>query len=173
MFVEKAFKAQLQLPAAAVEKAESNFVCPQCGGPAEMETFWSTSPNRPGLKILKRQIFCGKRPKRGFRNRPSSNCPVVVEEIGTEAICDSPRRLQLSIVRLDKPPASEPTCHLASRPQGPQLCEVGLGLDQVIEFLAALPIEGAQEVLELARLEHRSKLLKNNLEAKLRKKKTR
>jgi len=74
-----------------------------------METFWSTSPDRPGLKILKRQIFCGKRPRRGFRNRPTTTCPVVVEEIGTEsvspeAVAPSARKLHLSIVKLEVQP---------------------------------------------------------------------
>lgn len=75
-----------------------------------METFWSTSPQRPGLKILKRQIFCGKRPRRGFRNRPSTGCPVMVEEIGTEPdheIAPSGRKLQLSIVKLEVVPPLE------------------------------------------------------------------
>lgn len=111
MFVEKAIKAKLQLSATVEEAPGSNFVCPSCGGPAEMETFWSTSPQRPGLKILKRQIFCGKRPRRGFRNRPMTGCPVVVEEIGTEpegevVVTHKP---QLSIVKLEvaPPPDSE------------------------------------------------------------------
>lgn len=108
--MEKAVKAQLQLATAAEESVGTNFVCPRCGGPAEMETFWSTSPQRPGLKILKRQIFCGKRPRRGFRNRPVVGCPVIVEEIGTEADGEpatSGRKLQLSIVKLEVVPPLE------------------------------------------------------------------
>lgn len=75
-----------------------------------METFWSTSPQRPGLKILKRQVFCGKRPRRGFRNRPTTGCPVVVEEIGTEPdgeMAAPSRKLQLSIVKLEVVPPLE------------------------------------------------------------------
>lgn len=110
MIVEKAVRAQLQLAAAVEETVGANFVCPRCGGPAEMETFWSTSPQRPGLKILKRQIFCGKRPRRGFRNLPTTGCPVVVEEIGTEpdgGLAPTFRKLQLSVVKLEVVPPLE------------------------------------------------------------------
>jgi hypothetical protein len=144
MFVEKAIKAKLQLGTTVEDRAESTFVCPRCGGPAEMETFWSTSPNRPGLKILKRQIFCGKRPRRGFRNRPGTNCPVVVEEIGTEAISETPRKLQLTIVRPDpplpegEPPSMNPTEQPAENREG-----VSLGRGR-------LPAELRQQILQLA-----------------------
>src|SRR4051794_35607942 len=110
MRVEKVRKAQLEL-SSSPEGGGANHVCPQCGGPAEVETFWSTSPNRPGLKILKRQVFCGKRPRRGFRGRPSSSFPVVLEEIGCEPIYQEPvppaRKLHLSIVKLEVPAQSE------------------------------------------------------------------
>ncbi|MFN8610262.1 MAG: hypothetical protein U0931_22185 [Vulcanimicrobiota bacterium] len=211
MFVEKAIKAQLHLGSAVEDKADSNFVCPRCGGPAEMETFWSTSPNRPGLKILKRQVFCGKRPRRGFRNRPSTNCPVVVEEIGTEAISESPRKLQLSLVRLDVPapvavlpeesgmeqsesPAGGSQTLSSGRRSGQGMGpdgfagsagrspaavgrvlvsdesgpDLAIELDRVIEFMAGLPEEGVQELLQLARLECQRAQLRSRLEVRLR-----
>ena len=122
MIVEKVLKAQLGLSTSPEKAIGANFVCPQCGGPAETETFWSTSPDRPGLQILKRQTFCGKRPRRGFRKRPNTTCPVVVEEIGTQnldARCEArqrsepvyqeapnARKLLLSLVKLEVQPPS-------------------------------------------------------------------
>ena len=156
MIVEKVLKAQLGLGSPPEEAVGSNFVCPRCGGPAEMETFWSTSPNRPGLKILKRQIFCGKRPRRGFRNRPTSSCPVVVEEIGTESLAeqtvresvDPPaRKLHLSIVKVEvQPPADSeatPTNSNTHR-EDPMESTEGLALGR-----GRLPAELRNQILEM------------------------
>ena len=225
--MEKAVKAQLHLGVTVEDTSGSNFICPSCGGPAEMETFWSTSPQRPGLKILKRQIFCGKRPRRGFRNRAVTGCPVVVEEIGTEPVADAPqpaRKLQLSIVKLEvvSPPESE---ERPMNPKGPrensmessegialgrgrlpaelrnQILEMSsngmtpediamrvgrspaavrkvlsteespgenlLELDHVIDFLASLPEEAIEEVLQLARLQRERSQLRSSLEIRL------
>lgn len=145
MFVEKAIKAKLLSGTAVEERAEANFVCPRCGGPAQMETFWSTSPTRPGLKILKRQIFCGKRPRRGFRNRPTTNCPVVVEEIGTEAINEAPRKLQLTILRLDTPPLPEGEPLIMNPKEQPAEGREGVPLGR-----GRLPAELRQQILQLA-----------------------
>jgi len=152
MIVEKVLKAQLGLASPPEEAAGANFVCPQCGGPAEMETFWSTSPNRPGLKILKRQIFCGKRPRRGFRNRPSTTCPVVVEEIGTEpvfpeTVAPPPRKLHLSIVKLEVQPPTDseaiPTNSTTPR-EDPMESTEGLALGR-----GRLPAELRNQILEM------------------------
>ena len=158
MIVEKVLKAQLGLGSPPEEAVGTNFVCPRCGGPAEMETFWSTSPNRPGLKILKRQIFCGKRPRRGFRNRPTSGCPVVVEEIGTEKLVeqafressDPPaRKLHLSIVKLEvQPPAdSEASTQTNSNThrEDPMESTEGLALGR-----GRLPAELRNQILEMS-----------------------
>jgi len=223
MFVEKSVKAQLQLGTAVEETSGSNFVCPSCGGPAEMETFWSTSPQRPGLKILKRQIFCGKRPRRGFRNRPSVSCPVIVEEIGTEpdcAVVPPARKLSLSIVKLEVVPPLESEVpdmnpkdnsmessegvalgrgrlpaelrnqilEMSSTGMAPEDIAMRVGrspaavrkvlstdepagetleLDHVIDFLASLPEEAIDEVLQLARLQRERSQLRSSLEIRL------
>lgn len=192
-----------------------------------METFWSTSPQRPGLKILKRQIFCGKRPRRGFRNRPIAGCPVVVEEIGTEPdgeLAPPARKLQLSIVKLEVVPPLEsevpamnakgPREHSMESSEGTalgrgrlpaelrnQILEMSsngippediamrigrspaavrkvlsveevpgenlLELDHVIDFLASLPEEAIEEVLQLARLQRERSQLRSSLELRL------
>lgn len=70
--------------------------CVKCGGPAEVETFWSTSPERPGYRVLKRKICCGKPPvRRGYRARVQRTCPVIIEELAEEPIIiirNNPRR---------------------------------------------------------------------------------
>ncbi|MBN9420574.1 hypothetical protein ABS71_16345 [bacterium SCN 62-11] len=68
------------------KKAEASGTCPQCGGPAEIDLFWSTSPDTPGRKVLKRQICCGGRRARASRFRPSpvARCPVRVEVVQEE-----------------------------------------------------------------------------------------
>ncbi|MBS2033378.1 hypothetical protein JST97_00205 [bacterium] len=121
------------------------------------------------MKILKRQIFCGKRPRRGYRNRPTTNCPVLVEEIGTEAITDTPRKPQLSVVRLETVAVLETTSTSLSEdlPEIEQSAPATPDLDQVIEWLALLPDEGIQEVLALARLEQKRRRLRNSLESRL------
>lgn len=106
-----------------------------------METFWSTSPQQPGLRILKRQVFCGKRPRRGFRSRPIIGCPVVVEEIGTEPIAEfapPTRKLQLSIVKLEVVPPSE------SEVQAMESSE-GIALSR-----GRLPAELRNQILEMS-----------------------
>ncbi len=117
-----------------------------------METFWSTSPQRPGLKILKRQIFCGKRPRRGFRNRPATTgCPVVVEEIGTEPdveLAPSTRKLQLSLVKLEVVPQPESEVVMMN-PKGPgensMESSEGMALGR-----GRLPAELRKEILEMS-----------------------
>ena len=157
MIVEKVLKAQLGLASPSDEAAGINFICPQCGGPAVMETFWSTSPERPGLRILKRQIFCGKRPRRGFRNRPITGCPVLVEEIGTESLTEPvypekpeppARKLHLSLVKLEVPPPtdSEAMCVNSNTPrEDPMESTEGLALGR-----GRLPAELRNQIQEMS-----------------------
>ena len=103
--------------------------CPECGGPAEVDLFWSTSPQEPGLKTLKKQICCGGRPGRNSRHRPTPapRCPVQVVVVETHALTTECPSL---------PPESGPLCDL----------------DAAIEFLAGLSHEECLQLVELARL---------------------
>ncbi|MBX3166715.1 MAG: hypothetical protein KF760_04855 [Candidatus Eremiobacteraeota bacterium] len=73
------------------QKAATTEICPQCGGPAEVDLFWSTSPGCPGLKVLKKQTCCGGRRGRHsrFRAQPLKRCPVKVEIVESQPICSA------------------------------------------------------------------------------------
>ena len=63
--------------------------CPHCGGPAEVEEFWSTSPDEPTQQVLKRQVRCTKRTRRKSRWNLSAvdkACPVIVEHLSVKSV---------------------------------------------------------------------------------------
>lgn len=77
-------------------QANGPTTCSKCGGPAEVETFWSTSPERPGYRVLKKKISCGKPPtRRGYGARAQRGCPVIIEELAEEPLQLHPVRRPL------------------------------------------------------------------------------
>ena len=131
------------------KKAEAMEICPGCGGPAEVDLFWSSSPETPRLKLLKKQICCGGRPGRSarFRTTPVARCPVqvVIMETASES----------EVVAEIAQPQPEP-----SEPIGPQL-------DAAVELLSRLDESDCQQLLEAARLTRQFRQRKAALQAKL------
>lgn len=92
-------------------KPVSGEVCPLCGGPAEVDLFWSTSKDNPGVKVLKKQTCCGGHPRRTSRyhssERVMAHCPVRVEIVVTEmetpaAELPEPETVTLRLVPADR-----------------------------------------------------------------------
>lgn len=130
------------------KKAEAGETCPQCGGPAEVDLFWSTSPENPGQKVLKKQICCGGRPGRNsrYRTSPVTHCPVQVMILE-----------QAEVVALASPPEPnpEPDLSLTAR------------LDAAVELLALLSEAECLQLVEAARLTRELCLRKQALKASL------
>lgn len=140
------------------KKPVAGEVCPTCGGPAEVDLFWSTSADNPGVKILKRQTCCGGHPRRSSRYHPSekvvARCPVRVEIVATETeppaaelpahheesedgILDEPETVVLRLVPAQAPPPP---------------VQDGTQLDAVLEFLTGCSDEMLDEIGRLAEL---------------------
>lgn len=131
------------------KKAEAMEICPACGGPAEVDLFWSSSPETPRLKVLKKQICFGGRPGRStrFRTTPVARCPVQVVIVETAS--------ESEVVAEIAQPQPEPT-----EPMGQKL-------DAAVELLSRLDESGCQQLLEAARLTHQFRQRKAALQAKL------
>lgn len=124
------------------KKAEATGTCPLCGGPAEIDLFWSTSVDQPGVKVLKRQICCGGRrgrPSR-FRTAETHHCPVQVEILESQ------------------------------HPQEPLFAPETLDtqLDAAIHLLAHLTEEECSQLVHLVRITRTLKHQKAALQQKLR-----
>lgn len=180
-----------------IEKAPAA-ICPHCGAPAEMEEFWSSSPDDPTQQIHKRQIRCSTRAvrKKSRWNLQSNDkaCPVVIELLGARKISapeefkessgKAPRK-NLSaeeknvILTLDaegKSPeeiAAATNCSTATILRlvprtGPPPANPGIDLDQAIHFLAQLPEEALQEIGEIVALTRHQQALRRQLQSRLR-----
>lgn len=72
-------------------REEANLVaCPACGKEAIVTEYWSTSPQRPQVRLLKRQTSCEGKPQKGRRwgGSTSTTCPVVTEVLREELLAD-------------------------------------------------------------------------------------
>jgi hypothetical protein len=123
------------------KKAEATETCPLCGGPAEIDLFWSTSLDQPGVRVLKRQICCGGRrgrPSR-FRTAEVPRCPVQVEILERE------------------------------EPQEPLFPPESLSarLDAAVQLLASLDEQECRQLVQLARVTRQLARQKAELQQKL------
>lgn len=129
------------------KKNEPTGLCPKCGGPADIDTFWSTSSDRPGYRVLKRQICCGQRPRRFQRGPISTACPVIVEEIRVEPIAP--------ITHLPTRDTDKPMSELESRETNANLAEGDshnmqeFASGRVKSNRGRLPVEVRAQILEL------------------------
>ena len=129
------------------KKPVAGEVCPLCGGPAEVDLFWSISSENPGVRVLKKQTCCGGHPRRSSRYHSSEKvagrCPVWVEIVDTEletpaaeledTSLDEPETLVISLVPAQAPPLPVPR-------------ETAGELDAVLDFLSRCPDEALDEI---------------------------
>ena len=135
------------------KKAETGETCPECGGPAEVDLFWSTSPDSPAVRVLKKQICCGGRPGRNsrLRNQPTVHCPVQV------VIVESQTNPECEVI------AQTVEAEVTFRPDA-----LTRQLNRAIELLASLDDEECQQLAQAARLTRELQQRKRVLKARLR-----
>lgn len=143
------------------KKPVAGETCPLCGGPAEVDLFWSTSKDNPGVKILKKQTCCGGHPRRSSRNHPSekglARCPVQVEIVATETETPSAELQEAILVPEEETSLQEPeTVALrlvpAQAPPPPVRRDPVGDLDAVLGFLSACTDDALDEIGRLAEL---------------------
>lgn len=163
------------------KKPVAGEICPLCGGPAEVDLFWSTSKDNPGVKILKKQTCCGGHPRRSSRYHPSekglARCPVQVEIVATEtetsleepesaaADCSVTAEMQAPAAELPEPifvPEEETSLQepetvvlrlVPAQAPPPAAPRDPVGeLDAVLSFLSGCPDDALDEIGRLAEL---------------------
>ncbi len=134
------------------KKAEAGEPCPKCGGPAEVDLFWSTSPDNPEVRVLKKQICCGGRPGRSsrFRPQPTPHCPVQVVIVESQPVA----QCEVIAQAVEAEPAFRPD--ILTRQ-----------LNAAIELLARLDEDECRQLVEAARLTRELEQRKQALKARI------
>ena len=134
-------------------------ICSLCGGPAEVDLFWSTSANSPGIKVLKKQTCCGGHPRRTSRFQPSEKgaprCPVRIEIVASEtatlaAELPPPVSVPEGATSLPKPEPVVLRLVPAQPPPPPPRPYAAANLDAALNFLSGCPEGALDEILRLA-----------------------
>ena len=135
------------------KKTETGETCPECGGPAEVDLFWSTSPDNPEVRVLKKQTCCGGRPGRSsrFRTQPLARCPVQVVIVESQPIAEC----EVIAQAVEAEPAFRPKTLTRQ-------------LDKAIELLARLDEDACLQLVQIARLTREQEQRKQALKARIR-----